>query len=92
MSDFLTSTQSNQWMMQSLDAFREHAKKTQKNIASKIDKYAKPRSGEKPINEVVNYNFQQHLLAYCIHELYFTYGGAKLNLPPKILVIIHQLL
>jgi len=87
MSDFLTSTQSNQWMMQSHDAFKEHVKKTQKIIISKIDKYAKPKLGEKPIYEQVNYIYQQRLLEYCIQELYFTYGRTILKLSPKILVI-----
>ena len=59
MSDFLSSTQSKQWMMPSIDAFREHAKKSQKNLMQKIDKYAnKPKPGEKPIYEIVHYNFQ----------------------------------
>ena len=88
MSEFLTSSQYNEWMMKSVDVYKENVRKSQKTLIQKVDKYSnKPtKAGEKPIYEVVNYNYQQYLLAYCIHELYYTYGRAKLNLPPKILV------
>lgn len=45
MSEFSTSTQVQNWMMPSLEAFKTHVKKAQRNLMQKIDKYttkAKP--------------------------------------------------
>ena len=37
MSDFSTSTQVSNWMMPSLEAFKTHVKRAQKNLFKKID-------------------------------------------------------
>jgi|LauGreDrversion4_2_1035121.scaffolds.fasta_scaffold579365_1 hypothetical protein len=45
MAEFSSSTQVQNWMMPSLEAFKTHVKKAQKNIMQRIDKFttkAKP--------------------------------------------------
>ena len=83
--------------MPSLEDFKAHVKKAQRNLMQKIDKYSnkvKPilKPGEtqpqtpKPIYEVVHYDQQQTLLAFCMEKMFTYYGREKLKLSPKILV------
>ncbi|TNV85132.1 hypothetical protein FGO68_gene4723 [Halteria grandinella] len=86
MADFSSSTQLENWTINSLDAFRKRAQTTQENIKKIIDKYThKAKQEETPIYKSMPYKIQQELLDFCIHNMYYTYGLKRLRLSPKVL-------